>query len=97
MQKYKAIIEYVGTNYCGMQKQKDCNIKSIQGVVEDAISKFANTKIEIDYSGRTDPEGEDCRIRPGCQADCPNNPETGGKHCWEHPGRQADCSNNPES
>ena len=54
MQKYKAIIEYVGTNYCGMQKQKDCNIKSIQGVVEDAISKFANTKIEIDYSGRTD-------------------------------------------
>ena len=54
MKKYKAIIEYVGTNYCGMQKQKDNSIKSIQSVVEDAISKFANTNIEIEYSGRTD-------------------------------------------
>ena len=54
MQKYKAIIEYVGTRYCGMQKQQDCQIKSVQCVIEDAISKFANTNIEIDYSGRTD-------------------------------------------
>ena len=54
MQKYKAIIEYVGTNYCGMQKQKDCDIKTIQGALESAISKFANIKTEINYSGRTD-------------------------------------------
>lgn len=59
MQKYKVIVEYNGTNYHGMQKQKDENngksdLKTIQGVLEDAISKFANEKIEIDYAGRTD-------------------------------------------
>ncbi len=54
MQKYRAIIEYDGTNYCGMQKQNSCNMKSIQGELEKAISKFANTDIGIEYSGRTD-------------------------------------------
>lgn len=54
MQKYKAVIEYVGTNYCGMQKQNCDNIKSIQEKIEEAISKFANQDIKIDYSGRTD-------------------------------------------
>ena len=63
MQKYKLIVEYDGTNYHGMQKQKDenneknngkCNLKTIQGVLEGAISKFANEKIEVDYAGRTD-------------------------------------------
>ena len=53
MPRYKAIIEYCGTKYCGMQRQKDCS-NTIQEVIEKAISKFANTKIEIDYSGRTD-------------------------------------------
>ena len=53
MPRYKAIVEYCGTNYCGMQKQKDCQ-NTIQEVLENAISKFANQKIEIDYSGRTD-------------------------------------------
>lgn len=54
MQKYKAIIEYNGTNYHGMQKQKNDSFKTIQGVLEEAISKFANQNIEIDYAGRTD-------------------------------------------
>ena len=53
MQKYKAIVEYDGTNYCGMQKQKYVK-NTIQEVLEDAVSKFANKRIEIDYSGRTD-------------------------------------------
>jgi len=53
MQKYKAVIEYDGTNYCGMQKQKFVK-NSIQEVLENAISKFANQNIKIDYSGRTD-------------------------------------------
>ena len=52
--RYRAIIEYRGTNYNGMQKQKDSSIKTIQGEIEKAISKFANENIEIDYSGRTD-------------------------------------------
>ena len=59
MQKYKVIVEYNGTNYHGMQKQtnsgvNDDNIKTIQSVLEHAISKFANENIEIDYAGRTD-------------------------------------------
>lgn len=54
MQRYKAVIEYDGTNYHGMQKQKDASLPTIQAALERAISRFANAKIEIDYSGRTD-------------------------------------------
>lgn len=54
MQRYKAIIEYDGSNYHGMQKQKNASLPTIQAALEGAISQFANTKIEIDYSGRTD-------------------------------------------
>ena len=54
MTRYKAIIEYDGADYCGMQKQKDCHGKTIQSVLEEAITKFANKKTTIDYSGRTD-------------------------------------------
>ncbi len=53
MQRYKAIIEYDGTNYFGMQKQKTKS-NTIQEVVENAISKFANRKTQICFSGRTD-------------------------------------------
>lgn len=54
MYKYKAIIEYDGGFYHGMQKQDDVNIKSVQSALEEAVSKFANAKIDIDYAGRTD-------------------------------------------
>ena len=53
MQRYKAVIEYDGTNYYGMQKQKT-ESNTVQEVVEKAISKFANRKIQICFSGRTD-------------------------------------------
>ena len=45
-------IEYLGTQYCGWQLQ-DNNL-SIQGAVEDAISKVANESIRVFASGRTD-------------------------------------------
>ena len=54
MQRYSAIIEYDGTNYSGMQKQKESHIKTIQGEIEKALSKLVNKQIEIDYCGRTD-------------------------------------------
>ena len=54
MRRYKAVIEYDGTNYHGMQKQKDVGLPTIQAALESVISQFANAKIEIDYSGRTD-------------------------------------------
>ena len=53
MQRYKANIEYDGTNYFGMQKQKT-ESNTIQEIVEAAISKFANRKTSICFSGRTD-------------------------------------------
>jgi tRNA pseudouridine38-40 synthase len=37
-----------------MQKQKSLELKTIQGLLERAISQFANEQIEINYSGRTD-------------------------------------------
>jgi tRNA pseudouridine38-40 synthase len=52
MIRYMAIIEYCGTKYCGMQKQK--NATSVQSVVETALTKFYNQAITIEYCGRTD-------------------------------------------
>ncbi len=53
MQRYKGIIEYCGTNYFGMQRQD--GLKTIQGVIENALEKFTGGVVkEIDYCGRTD-------------------------------------------
>ena len=45
-------IEYDGTNYCGWQKQP--NVKTVQGEIEEAISRAIGREIEIFGSGRTD-------------------------------------------
>lgn len=45
-------IEYIGTNYCGFQRQK--NGLSIQQVVEEAILSATGEKVNIIPSGRTD-------------------------------------------
>lgn len=52
MPKYKAIIEYNGTHFCGMQKQPDQI--SVQSSIEDALSKLFNSEIQINFGGRTD-------------------------------------------
>ncbi len=49
---YQIIVEYLGLNFVGWQFQK--NGKSVQAVVEKAISKALNKKIKIIGSGRTD-------------------------------------------
>ena len=46
------IIEYIGTNYCGFQRQR--NGISIQQVLEEAIFKAINQKVNTVASGRTD-------------------------------------------
>ena len=46
------ILEYLGTNYCGFQKQK--NGLSIQEVLEKALEKLTGKKITVYPSGRTD-------------------------------------------
>jgi tRNA pseudouridine38-40 synthase len=50
--RYKIVIEYDGTTFCGWQKQKD--EKSVQGQIEKAIFEFSHQKVEVTGSGRTD-------------------------------------------
>lgn len=52
MRNLKLIIEYLGTNYCGFQKQK--NGVTVQSVLEDAILKALGESVTIYPSGRTD-------------------------------------------
>ena len=49
---YQIIIEYLGANLVGWQIQKKG--KSVQGMVEKALSKTLKTNIKIIGSGRTD-------------------------------------------
>ena len=48
----KIEVEYIGTNYCGWQKQR--NSLTIQQILEDIIFKLTNEKVIIIGSGRTD-------------------------------------------
>lgn len=45
-------IEYLGSNYCGYQKQLEC--PTVQGHLEVALSSIANTPIKLICAGRTD-------------------------------------------
>ena len=49
---YKITIEYLGKGFVGWQIQK--NGKSIQAIIETALSKVLKNKIKINGSGRTD-------------------------------------------
>lgn len=57
-QKVKLLVSYDGTDFCGWQKQKDhahaSEKPSIQGTLEDALSKIFAEKISLRASGRTD-------------------------------------------
>ena len=48
----KLTIEYEGTKYHGWQRQK--SLLSIQGILEEKISKITQEKISLNGSGRTD-------------------------------------------
>ena len=52
MFKYQILIEYVGTNFRGWQIQKKG--KTIQGLIQEEISKLLREKIILFGSGRTD-------------------------------------------
>ncbi len=62
MQRYVLVIEYIGTNYAGSQKQPFDKIveqskkpmKTIQGELEKALSTLTKQKIKTIFSGRTD-------------------------------------------
>jgi len=52
MHRYQILIEYVGTNFRGWQVQKKG--KTIQGLIQEKISKLLKEKILLFGSGRTD-------------------------------------------
>jgi len=52
MFKYQILVEYVGTNFRGWQVQKKG--KTIQGLIQEKISKLLKEKITLLGSGRTD-------------------------------------------
>tara|TARA_B100001057_G_scaffold482288_1_gene557386 strand:+ start:3244 stop:3984 length:741 start_codon:yes stop_codon:yes gene_type:complete len=52
MFRYQILIEYVGTNFRGWQVQKKG--KTIQGLIQDKISKLLKENITLFGSGRTD-------------------------------------------
>lgn len=52
--RFKLTIEYDGTNYCGFQKQKNLQAKSVEESLENAIFNLTNERVKINASGRTD-------------------------------------------
>jgi len=52
MSRYQILIEYEGTNFRGWQIQKKG--KTIQGLIQEKISRFLKEKIILQGSGRTD-------------------------------------------
>mgnify|MGYP001293539237 FL=1 len=52
MARYQLLIEYVGTNFRGWQIQKKSS--TIQGLIQDKLSKLLKEKIILNGSGRTD-------------------------------------------
>ncbi len=54
MIRYKAVIEYDGTTYCGFQKQVGLEQKSIEEVLQNALFKLCGQQIKIAVCGRTD-------------------------------------------
>ena len=52
MYRYQLIIEYVGTNFRGWQIQKKGS--TIQGLIQDKLTKLLKEKVILNGSGRTD-------------------------------------------
>ena len=50
---YKIILQYEGTRYNGWQKQNHTD-QTIQGKLEQVLSRMADEKIEVNGAGRTD-------------------------------------------
>ena len=54
MKKMLLTVAYDGTQYCGWQKQKDENIKTVQRALEDGLEQLFGKKIECVGASRTD-------------------------------------------
>ncbi len=73
MRNYKLIIVYDGTNYQGWQRQKTTS-KTIQGMIEQAITQVVGYEVTIDGAGRTDrgvhAKGQVANVKLSRKVDC---------------------------
>lgn len=53
MMRYRALIEYDGTSYCGFQRQRE-GFPTVQGVLEKVLGQLARIPVSITGAGRTD-------------------------------------------
>ena len=51
---YKMTIQYKGSNFNGWQRQNQGKQRTVQGILEQKLSKFFRQKVEINGAGRTD-------------------------------------------
>lgn len=51
-QRWKLTVEYDGTDFAGWQRQE--NVPSVQGSIENAIEKFSGERVTVHVAGRTD-------------------------------------------
>lgn len=54
MRNLKVTIEYDGTNYFGIQTQKNPHLPTVQETLEDILTKLAGETIQVNVAGRTD-------------------------------------------
>lgn len=52
-QRYRATVAYVGTHFHGWQLQKNA-ARTVQGVLEEAVSRLARAPVRVEGAGRTD-------------------------------------------
>lgn len=52
MKRWKITVEYDGADFCGWQRQVD--VLSVQGALEEAINKFSGENVTLHVAGRTD-------------------------------------------
>ncbi|MGL5438017.1 MAG: tRNA pseudouridine(38-40) synthase TruA [Lachnospiraceae bacterium] len=53
LKNYKIVLQYEGTRYGGWQRQRNTD-NTIQGKLEDVLTKMAESPVEVHGSGRTD-------------------------------------------
>ncbi len=54
MNNIKLIVEYDGTAYHGFQRQPEFHGPTIQGLLEDRLSKLTKAEVKLSMAGRTD-------------------------------------------
>ena len=64
---YRFDIQYDGTRYGGWQRQKTTD-NTIQGKIEEVLSRMTGNPVQIQGAGRTDARSEERRVGKECRS-----------------------------